>query len=196
MNTQWLFCSVLNSTHMLLPAPLRRTHSLCVWTGKPWLVAFNWKEENPTEQPVPPGALLGVTTVPFLVLHSSTASARAFWPLRPGRPLAVDGPGPEISKLHTLALSTPLQKEHATWFPSESTEKVQGEASYLPNKKEKKGSEKVGEGGHCMTWTRLSFMAVWLLPVFQVCLKEKWYSPSSGWEAHAVWTIYVGKTDR
>lgn len=63
---------------MLLPAQLLSAHSLRVKTGKPWLVAFNWKEENPPEKPVPPGALLGVTAVSFLVLHSSTASARAF----------------------------------------------------------------------------------------------------------------------
>lgn len=49
----------------------------------------------------------------------------------------MDGPGPKLSELHTLALSTPLQKEHATRFPSETTGQVQGEAHSCPMKKKK-----------------------------------------------------------
>lgn len=83
----------------------------------------------------------------------------------------MDGPGAELSKLYTLALSTPLQKEHATGFPSEATWESAGRGKCLHNKKGKGGLGR--QEGQCVTPAQPSFavfyecsVAAWLLPAF------------------------------
>ena len=46
---------------------------------------------------------------------ASATRSGTLWPLRPGGPLAVDGPGPQLPQLDALALPTPLWKQCVTF---------------------------------------------------------------------------------
>lgn len=93
------------------------------------------------------GALLGVIAVSLLVLDSSTTRPGTFWPLRPGGPLAMDGPGPQLPKLYALALPTPLWKERLRWFLSDTTWESTGSCQHLHSNRKNRS---VGRKGKCL----------------------------------------------
>ena len=102
----------------------------------------------PYKHQLPAGALLGVVAVSLLVLDSSTTGAGTLRPLCPGRPLAVDGPGPVLPELHTLALPTPLGKEHATCLLSETTWERAGGCRHLHRNRKNESVGKWEKAGH------------------------------------------------
>ena len=130
----------------------------------------------------------------LLIPDTSATRSGTLWPLRPGGPLAVDGPGPQVPQLDTLALPTPLWKQCVTF--RDQLGKWAEVRHLRDNGKNPSGSKQ--EAADALkallatpAGTPCSARAFWTADIY-----GKGHLSPGGWVGQALWAIRVTCADK